>query len=236
MGGKMKKQLLVLFTFFATVMLSFAGDAAAFVDLGLSEDGRTYVFAEYGKTDKTFQGYAEIYCVDIEKNDWIDGEVFRTNPSPATAKKSGREVYEELLKKSSWVLKKYNLKKADADNLLFTREIPSSTGEIVFKDFEGSSPERSIYYHVKLVKNVEGQGENCKSSFFITVEKQDESGTVISRNIVGNPDIKRKGVTGYTINRIFSDKTGRNLVFVVEKQVENQTGTCIRYMVETIHL
>ena len=144
----MKKQLLVLFTFFATVMLSFAGDAAAFVDLGLSEDGRTYVFAEYGKTDKTFQGYAEIYCVDIEKNDWIDGEVFRTNPSAATAKKSGREVYEELLKKSSWVLKKYNLKKADADNLLFTREIPSSTGEIVFKDFEVSSPERSIYYHV----------------------------------------------------------------------------------------
>lgn len=54
----MKKHLLILFTIFATVSLSFAGDAAAFVDLGLSEDGKTYVFAEYGKTDKTFQGYA----------------------------------------------------------------------------------------------------------------------------------------------------------------------------------
>lgn len=232
----MKKHLLILFTIFATVSLSFAGDAAAFVDLGLSEDGKTYVFAEYGKTDKTFQGYAEIYCVDIEKNDWIDGEVFRINPSEATAKKTGREVYEELLKKASWVLKKYNLKKSEADNLLFTREIPSSTGEIIFKDFEGSSTERSIFYHIKLIKNVEGTGENCKSSFFIAVEKQDENGNVISHNIVGNPDIKRKGVTGYTINRIFSDKSGRNFVFVVEKQVENKTGTCIRYMVETIRL
>ncbi|WP_414718191.1 DUF2259 domain-containing protein [Treponema sp. UBA7567] len=70
----------------------------------------------------------------------------------------------------------------------------------------------------------------------MAVEKQDENGDVISRDIVGNPDIKRKGVTGYTINRIFSDKSGRNFVFVVEKQVENKTGTCIRYMVETIHL
>ena len=48
----MKKHLLILFTIFATVSLSFAGDAAAFVDLGLSEDGKTYVFAEYGKTDR----------------------------------------------------------------------------------------------------------------------------------------------------------------------------------------
>ena len=232
----MKKQLLGSLMLLEAAGISFAGDAAAFVDLGLSADGKTYVFAEYGKTDKAFQGYAEIYCVDIEKNDWIDGEVFRTNPSPATVKKSGKEVYQELLKKADWCLKKYNLKQSDPDNLLFTREIPSSNGEIVFKDFEGSTVEHSIFYHIKLIKNVEGSGVNCKSSFFISLEKQDESGNVISRNIVGNPDIKRKGVTGYTINRIFSDKSGRNLVFVVEKTMENETGTCIRYMVETIRL
>ena len=232
----MKKQLLGSLMLLAAAGISFAGDAAAFVDLGLSADGKTYVFAEYGKTDKAFQGYAEIYCVDIEKNDWIDGEVFRTNPSPATVKKSGKKVYQELLKKADWCLKKYNLKQSDPDNLLFTREIPSSNGEIVFKDFEGSTVEHSIFYHIKLIKNVEGSGVNCKSSFFISLEKQDESGNVISRNIVGNPDIKRKGVTGYTINRIFSDKSGRNLVFVVEKTMENETGTCIRYMVETIRL
>lgn len=232
----MKKQLLFLLSLFVSISFSFAGDAAAFVDLGISEDGKTYVFAEYGKTDKNFEGYAEIYCVDIEKNDWIDGGVFRTLPSSATVKKSGKEVFEELFKKCSYALKKYNLKKADPDNLLFTREIPSSTGEIVFKDFEGSTVEKSVYYHIQLIKNVEGKGSETRSSFFITLEKRDESGALISKDIVGNPDIKRKGVTNYTINRIFSDKTGRNLVFVVEKEIENESGTCIRYMVETIRL
>ncbi len=231
----MKKQLLISLVLLAAGF-AFAGDAAAFVDLGLSDDGKTYVFAEYGKTDKSFQGYAEIYCVDIEKNDWIDGEVFRTAPSALTAKKSGKEVYEELLKKADWTLKKYNLKKSEPDNLLFTRELPSSKGEIIFKDFEGSTMERNVFYHIKLIKNVEGYGANCKSSFFISLEKQDENGNVLSRNIVGNPDIKRKGVTGYMINRIFTDKSGRNLVFVVEKEIENETGVCIRYMVETIRL
>ena len=125
---------------------------------------------------------------------------------------------------------------ASPDNLLFTREIPSSTGEIVFKDFEGSTVEKAVYYHIKLIKNVEENGKEKRSSFFITLEKKDENGNLISRNIVGNPDIKRKGVTGYTINRIFSDKSGRSLVFVIEKQIEDETGTCVRYMVETIRL
>ncbi len=232
----MKKQLVIPLMLLVTAGYVFAGDAAAFVDLGLSNDGKTYVFAEYGKTDKSFQGYAEIYCVDIEKNDWIEGEVFRTKPSADTVKKSGKEIFDELQKKASWTLKKYDIKPSDPDHLLYTREVPSTTGEIIFKDFEGSTVEHSIYYHIKLVKNVEGSGVNCRSSFFIALEKQDESGSVISRNIVGNPDIKRKGVTGYTINRIFTDKTGRNLVFVVEKEIEDETGTCIRYMVETIHL
>ena len=37
---------------------------------------------------------------------------------------------------------------------------------------------------------------------------------VLSRNTVGNPGTKRKGVTGYKIDKIFSDRSGRNLVFV----------------------
>lgn len=232
----MKKQLFVLLAALSAGTAAFAGDAAAFVDLGISDDGKTYAFAEYGKTDKTFEGYAEIYFVDVEKNDWIDGEVFRSNPSASTSKKSGKEVYDDLLRKASGTLKKYALKRAGPDSLLFTREDPSPEGEIVFKDFEGSSAERAIYYHIKLIKNVEGTGASLKSSFFISLEKQDDNGEVISRNVVGNPDIKRKGVSGYTINRIFTDKSGRSLVFVIEKQIEDSTGTCIRYMVETIRL
>lgn len=233
----MKKQLLTGLVFLAAVFGAFAGDAAAFVDVGLSADGKTYVFGEYGKTDVDFQGYAEIYAVDIEKNDWIDGEVFRTKPSAATSSKSGKTVYDELYAKAEWKLRKYALKPASAETLLYVRDVnKSADSEIVFKDFEGSTPDQAVFYHIRLEKNVEGSGVNCKSSFFISLEKTDENGKVISRNVVGSPDIKRKGVTGYQINRIFSDASGRNLVFVVEKTMADKNGTSIRYMVETIRL
>lgn len=236
MGGFMKK-LLLLGMISVAGFMAFAGDAAAFVDLGISQDGRTYAFAEYGKTDKTFQGYAEIYTVDIEKNDFVDGEVFRTNPSTATTSKSGKAVYEELYEKASWKLRKYDFKPASVDNLLYVRDDKKEgESEIVFKDFEGSTNEQSVYYHIKLAKTVFGSGEGLRSSFFITMEKKDAEGTVISRNIVGSPDIKRKKVTDYRIDRIFSDKTGRNLVFIVEKTVSDVNGSSIRYMVETIRL
>ncbi|MCR4822202.1 MAG: DUF2259 domain-containing protein [Treponema sp.] len=233
----MKKLLLSGVILLCGGLCSFAGDAAAFVDLGISKDGKTYAFAEYGKTDKNYQGYAEIYTVDIAKNDFVDGEVFKTKPSQATVSKSGKDIYEELYKKANWKLKKYDFAPASVDNLLYVRD-DKKTGEseIVFKDFEGSTTEKSIFYHIKLVKNVEGSGSKLYSSFFITLEKKDGEGNVISRNTVGSPDIKRKTVTDYRIDRIFSDRSGRNLVFVVEKTLADVNGSSIRYMVETIHL
>ena len=215
----------------------FAGDAAAFVDLGISQDGKTYAFAEYGKTDKTFQGYAEIYTVDIAKNDFINGEVYKTNPSSSTVSKSGKAIFEELYSKAAWKLRKYDFKPAETDNLLYVRDDrKDGETEIVFKDFEGSTPEKSVFYHIQLVKTVEGAGQTLRSSFFITMEKKDDGGNVISRHTVGSPDIKRKNVLSYKIDRIFSDKTGRNLVFVVEKTLQDVNGTSVRYMVETISL
>ncbi|MBR1721115.1 MAG: DUF2259 domain-containing protein [Treponema sp.] len=215
----------------------FAGDAAAFVDLGISADGRTYAFGEYGKTDKLFQGYAEIYTVDIEKNDFVSGEVFKTLPSENTSLKSGKVIFEELRDKAAWKLRKYDFKPVDAENLLYVRDDKKAgESEIIFKDFEGSTVEQSVFYHIKLVKTVSGSGNSLYSSFFITLEKKDGEGNIISRNVVGSPDIKRKKVTDYKIDRIFSDRTGRNLVFVVEKTLSDVNGSSIRYMVETIRL
>lgn len=231
------KKLVLSGILFVSALCSFAGDAAAFVDLGISQDGKTYAFAEYGKTDRSFQGYAEIYTVDIAKNDFVSGEVFKTNPSSATVSKSGKAVYEELFDKAAWKLRKYDFKPANVDNLLFVRDDKKDgESEIVFKDFEASTSEKSIFYHIRLAKTLEGSGENLYSSFFITMERKDGEGNVLSRNIVGSPDIKRKKVIDYRIDRIFSDKTGRNLVFVVEKTISDVNGASIRYMVETVSL
>ena len=46
-----------------------AGDVATFVDKGFSEDGKYYVFGQYGKTDKKFQGWVSAICVSTSDSD-----------------------------------------------------------------------------------------------------------------------------------------------------------------------
>jgi len=229
------KKLIVTGLLLAVCLVSVsAGDAAVLVDTGFSSDGNIYVFGEYGKTDKLFQGWAEIYTVNIEKNDFVPNEVFRIKPSAVTAGKSGREVYDALAGKSYFTIKKYNCEKTAPDQVLYIcgDENKSGTDEIVFKDFAAVTGSAATY-HIRLVPTVEGSGINAKSSFCIMVEKKNENDEVISRQEIGSPAIFRKGVTGYKIERIYCNKTGTNLVFIVEKTMEDSTGILIRYMVET---
>ncbi len=228
---------LVLSLFFMP-LASFAGDVAVFEDLGFSTDGKTYIFAQYGKTDKKFQAWAEIYTVNVEKNDYVKNEVYKTEPSSQTVKISGKKAFEELLSKTEWKRAKYNAKPGSAEELLYVREIENKnpTSEIIFKDFESSTEEQQIYYHVKLVPTFEGSGKNVKSKFYINLSKQDQDGNTLQSWKVGTPDFKRKGISSYQINKIFTDKSGKSLVFIVEKTLEDDTGTSIRYMIEAIRL
>ena len=203
--------------------MAFAGDVAAFKDIGFSADGTVYVFAEYGVTDKYFQGYGEIYAVDVEKNAYVPGGVFTTEPSQKTAGVNGGAVYNELYERGKAFLAPYNCEPVSAEQMLYVRgeDAASADAEISFKDFrsipEGESP---LTYSVE-------------SSFFIVLEKKDGAGTVVERTVVGNPQIKRRGVSAYAIDRIFTDKSDKSLVFVVEKTLHDAQGSSIRYMVET---
>lgn len=80
---------------------------------------------------------------------------------------------------------------------------------------------------------MEGKGKNVASKFYINVVRKDENGNILSSLKVGTPDFKRKGISGYTIDKIFTDASGKSLVFVVQKKLVDNTGTSIRYMVET---
>lgn len=237
------KRFFCALIFLVASLSAFGGDAAAFVDIGISEDGKTYVFGEYGMTDRNFQGYAEIYAVDIEKNDFLKNGVYRTKPSADTFSKSGKDVFDALMSRSSWWLRRFSCMPVPSDRVLYVADGKvSGDSEIIFKDAEGSTVEHSIFYHIRLVKTMENVISassvpgGVRSSFFITLEKTDENGHVVSRNIVGSPDIKRDGVLDYKIDRIFTDGSSRNLIFVVEKIVSDPAGTSVRYMVETIRL
>ena len=217
---------------------SFAGDSAVLVDNGFSADGNYYIFGQYGKIDKKFQGWAEIYTVDVLKNDYVDNEVYRVKPSAVTFDKTGKEVYESLAGKNYLSIKKYNCAQNAPDQILYIREEEKKAGtdEIEFKDFISSVSDDQAYYKVVLVPTVSGEGINVKSSFYINLEKLDSKGAVLASQKIGNPGITRKGVKNYKIERIVCDKTGKKLVFIVEKTMEDKTGINIRYMIETARL
>lgn len=217
---------------------SFAGDSAVLVDNGFSADGNYYIFGQYGKIDKKFQGWAEIYTVDVLKNDYVDNEVYRVKPSAVTFDKTGKEVYESLAGKNYLSIKKYNCAQNSPEQILYIREEEKKAGtdEIEFKDFISSVSDDQAYYKVVLVPTVSGEGINVKSSFYIDIEKLDSKGAVLASQKIGNPGITRKGVKNYKIERIVCDKTGKKLVFIVEKTMEDKTGINIRYMIETASL
>jgi len=230
----MKKIVLAVLALLVGSVNLFAGDVATFVDCGFSADGKYYVFGQYGKTDKKFQGWADIYQVDIEKNDYVSKGVFKIKPSAVTSDKSGLEVYESLEAKNFYYLKDLNCEKPNADQGLYILEDIKKTGtdEIVFTDFRSSEIENQDTYHINLVPTVKGSGKNVKSSFYILLEKKDSEGNIILNKKIGSPDIVRKGVYNYKIERIFCDKSGQNLIFVIEKMIEDDTGVSIRYMIE----
>ncbi|MBO4532691.1 MAG: DUF2259 domain-containing protein [Treponema sp.] len=211
-----------------------AGDVATFVDKGFSEDGKYYVFGQYGRTDKKYQGWAEIYQVDIAKNDWVDGGVFKINPTAVTADKAGVEVYEALEGKNYYYLRDLKCKVADADRVLYILDDVNKTGtdEIVFTDFNNSTVDSPNTFHIQLVPTINGKGKSVKSSFYIWVEKKDAEGNTISKTKVGSPEVVRSGISNYKIERIMCDPSQTNFIFVIEKIQEDDTGISIRYMVE----
>ena len=234
----MKKSFVCsLFLIFGLSALS-AGDVATFVDKGFSEDGKYYVFGQYGVTDKKFQGWAELYQVDIAANDYTDNGVFRTKPSAVTADKNGREVFEALEGKSFYYFKDLKCETANLEHVLYILDDVNKTGtdEIVFKDFRSADLDNADVYHIRLYPTVNGSGKNARSSFYINLEKYDADGYVLSTQRIGSPSISRKGVTNYKIERIFRDECGKNLIFVIEKHYEDDAGLSVRYMVEAAKL
>jgi predicted secreted protein len=212
----------------------FAGDVARFVDIGFSTDGKTYFFGQYGKIDNKFLPYAEIYAVDVKKNDFS-----RTFKADGTSQmQNGNSLYEELLAKNTAFINASGCTPVKAQQILYLRESESksATSTLEFQDFARSTRENPLYYSVRLVPNVQGSGKNVQSSFYIIMERKNGSGGLIDRAIVGNPDIKRSGVLEYRIEKIFTDAAGKSLVFVVEKILVDGDSVSVRYMVETIVL
>ncbi len=230
----LKRLLCTVIVCFGAIL--FADDVASYVDEGFSLDGQYYVFGQYGNTEAS-QGFAEIYTIDIAKNDYVDNGLFFVKPSVTTNGKNGHTLYTDLRKSNEKYLNGLSLAVIGIDNVLYLNNGLKSVNEkIVVKDFEDTINDFSETYSIQLNPWYSGNTATSKSSFFITVEKLDGNGVVVGKQVIGNPDIKRTGVIGYTIEKIIASPNRDTFIFIIGKTIATSKGTSVRYMVETLEV
>ena len=214
-----------------SMMAAYAGDVANFVNLGFSPDGARFSFGQYGITDGDYRSYADIFCVDVAKNDFLKDGTFSTPPSASTAGKDSKGIFGSLQNNSSAYLKKNNIDSALQGRALYVQaEDEPKLKNISFRDFETSKA-----YAIKVNTLVEGTLEKVQASFYLTVEMTAADGKV-TRKTVGLPGFMRRGVKDYLVRRIITDDSGKSLIFIIEKTLVGAKGSSSRFMVETLRL
>ena len=208
----------------------FAGDIASFQNLGFSEDGRYFMFGQYGILEDSLKHYAELYTVDVRANRFVpDGTM--------------KAVYnEELQPGQSGIGGLFTLYQ-DADSLLSRHQINHmAPGRLLYILVNGKEPKAHLEfrdftagkaYVVDLVQSTFGSGENVSASFHINLAITDKNGTK-KQYTLGLPNYRREGVRGYQIRQILLAPDDNSLVFIVEKEENADSAVNIRYMVETV--
>lgn len=223
----MKKFASIVFTFICCSVCLFAGDVANLVSLGFSPDGMTYAFGEYGVTDKTYRSYAELHIVDVAKNTFVKNGTFKTSPSALTANKDSKSVFLALQNRAGAALAKNKINEKNEGRPIYAQsEKTKEHTNFMFRDFE-----TNYEYTVVLHKKTKGMDV----AFYITVDVVAPDGSKTSYT-VGNKDYFRPSVKDYNIKRVLINNNNSALVFIIEKVVRDNTGDCIRYMVETVKL
>ena len=228
----MHKKGFLAFILALTALSAFAGDAAAFQNLGFSPDGRYFMFAQYGVSESGSQPYAQIFTVDVPRNRFVPGGVRKSSGRRAVEPGTdGRSALFNLLADVLPLKKKYGIDHAVTGRLLYilldgAQPLP----ELAFRDFQTDKS-----YKVVLNQSSAGSGTGVKSSFHLLVTVEDSSGGTRSYT-AGNPDYWRDGVRGYRIRQILLAPDERSLVFAVERAEEDPAGASVRYMVETLKL
>jgi predicted secreted protein len=216
--------------FFGFTAVLYAGDVATFVNLGFSEDSGTFVFGQYGIEEEGSSPYAEIYTVDVDRNEFVETGVLKKRyDDEVTPGQDGHGALMNLLHDYGPMKEKHSI-----DHL--------AKGRIVYLLIDGKEPKkrlefRDFYrgdeYVLTLVQRQFGEGKNVRASFHINLSVTSKEGKTRTYTL-GLPDYKRKGVESYRINRVLFSPDEKGLVCVVEKHMWAPEGARIRYMVETV--
>jgi predicted secreted protein len=211
----------------------WAGDTASFVDLGFSSDGRFYAFGQYGVQARTLKPWADLYVVDVARNEFVaGGRILYVHDSPIIAGQDGSGVFYRLVGNNKALMDRHGVNSPNQGQPLYISldPYPAVSGETIdFRDFSSGNS-----FQASLVPTVEGIGRNLRSSFYINLSINSTGGS--RRYTVGNPQIKRPMISQYNISRVIMNSSGNSLIFIIEMKVNSDDGPNIRYMVETLRL
>jgi predicted secreted protein len=223
--------LAIVLMFFGAVL--WAGDTASFVDLGFSQDGGVYMFAQYGVLGASLRPWADLYAVDVAKNDFVTGgKISYSSHNPVNAGNDGIGAFYRLMTQNSTLADRHRVDFLHQGHPLYIAldaEGGNPQGErIDFRDFE-----RGFSYQARLVPSSEGSGAGLKSSFYIALDRTGPAGDRRTFT-VGNPGVKRPQINTYKIKKVIASPLDNGLIFVIEMRKQVVNGYDIRYMVETL--
>jgi predicted secreted protein len=209
----------------------WAGDAASFVDLGFSPDGKVYVFAQHGVEALTLRPWADLAVIDVSRNDFMPGgRVSFTHTQPVSPGQDGSGALYRLLSQNTALTARYGINFLQQGQPLYISPETAEQSPIEFRDFQTGTS-----FRASMTQRAEGSGSNLLSSFHIILEKTSAGGAKQSYT-VGNPGIKRPLITSYGIRKVICAPQDGSLIFVIEMRKPNDGGFDIRYMVEVVKL
>jgi hypothetical protein len=188
--------------FFAIAAGLYAGDVATFVDLGFSQDGRFYSFAQYGVSEDTLYPWADLFIVDVALNDFVPGGrlSYRGNKR-IEAGDDGRHGFAALAGDNMKLAARYGISFTRFGIPLFiSRENGHNPAgdNVEFRDFDDGAA-----YNAIIDPTAYGRGDNFSTSFVIDLTRIANYPHIGSHYTVGNSDLKRRFVTSYTIKKVF---------------------------------
>ena len=210
----------------------YAGDIASFADLGFSPDGKTYVFAQYGVQSKTLKPWADLFIVDVPKNNFVrGGKISYVHTSPVVSGQDGSGALYSILSRNASLTERYKIDHCfQGQPLYIALEKEPEQSAIEFRDFESGA-----YYRANLVPTVEGSGAELKSSFYINLERTARDGSKKTYT-VGTPNVKRPLVASYRIRKVMIAPRDGSMIMVIEMRKQDNGEFDIRYMVEAVRL
>lgn len=222
---------------FSSFIFSQQQEITVFENLGFSQDGKYFLFGQYGSSFPSRKPFAELYFVEVDRNIFYPSGVFlkEYNKTLGVGEDGKQALYELLVSSSVINLRnKLNISHLDSGRLIYEVFDPEGEGKnferdtINFQDFNTGKKYRAV-----LRKNVEKTSQGIESSFFINVQLLDTEGNVIKNSSIGHPKYNRLNVTNYRIYQVYLSPNEKDLLFVVERENQKPDGTLFyNYMIE----